>query len=60
MGREKILKTRTHRAIAGVMSLILAYVVGSKALDNGSLLFYLGTFVLIIAGIHLIVATIKK
>ena len=55
-----ILKTPLQRGGAGLVSLVLAYIVGSKALDNGSLWFYLGTFVLLGFSVHAIRQVFKK
>ena len=57
---KRILQTPLQRGLAGLVSLILAYIVGSKALDNGSWWFYLGTFVLLGFTIHFARQVFKK
>lgn len=58
----KVLKWKQSRnglAVSAVVELLLAYIVGSRALDTGSWWEYLFAFVLLIGGIHNTVKLIK-
>ncbi len=48
-------KTKPARITAGVIGLILAYLLGSRGLDTGSWWQYLGTFLLLALSIRLFV-----
>ena len=47
-------------AILGVVGLVVAYVLGSRALDTGSWWQYLGTLVMVIISVRLFVRAIKR
>lgn len=53
-------KTKPARISAGVIGLILAYLLGSRGLDTGSWWQYLGTFLLLALSIRLIMKAFKN
>lgn len=45
-------KTKQGKFCFGLAELVLAYIIGSLAINNGSLLFYAATFILLYGGLH--------
>lgn len=57
---QKILDTKLKQQSAGVVFLVLAYGLGSLAIDSGSYWHYSGAFAFLFWGIKLLIRSHKK
>jgi hypothetical protein len=58
--RASHLKSRPVLLVAGVIGLVLAYAIATRAIDTGSWWEYFGCLVFLVLGIKLIIRAFKK